>query len=649
MCGITGIISLNGSPLQPEQILSMTDEVKHRGPDGEGFLFTNNADFANKIKNDRNDAVVISKAHAQSIALGHRRLSIVDLHLNAAQPMSELTERYWIVYNGEIYNHLDLRSDLEKAGYKFKTDHSDTEVILNAFDYWGVECLNKFNGMWSFCIWDTRLNKIFIARDMIGKKPLYYTVSNKTFYFASELKALLVNKDIKREIDPIALYDYLTYLAVPSPNTVFTDIKKLPAAHYLYFTPGDAIELKQYWSPFRKEGFLESSEEEIIDTLKIKLDNSIKLRFRADVEVGLLLSGGLDSSINLFSLSKYSSKPVKAFSVGFHNSGAYKNEFEYARRVATKFNADYHELAISDKEFIDFFPEMVYYQDEPIGDPANIPIYYVSKVARAQGVKVLLGGEGSDELFIGYQLWNISRQFQSVMNGRPHLARVAEFFHRNFGLKNKRPYYHSWYQKIKSDQPVFWSGTELRSEHEKKQILSRDFLARIAEYNSFNSIESVFRSFQKSGNSESYDWMTSADIHHRLPDMLLARLDRMTMAASVEGRNPFLDIDVVDYAMRIPPHLKSKNNQDKYILKKAYEGIIPDEIIYRKKDSFSVPLERLFSNKDFKNTCIDAVESFNRNTNTFSAEYLQRLKAPGNSNELWNVSNLAMWYKKFIE
>ncbi len=644
MCGIAGIISLNRSQIEQDEIVRMLDAMQHRGPDGEGFLISNNFSFYDSLKNERPEAYFQYAEHSQSLVLGHRRLSILDLDLKASQPMTESSKRYWIVFNGEIYNHVDLRQELKNKGYEFKTDHSDTEVILNAYACWGVECLQKLNGMWAFSIWDKQENTFFISRDRAGKKPFYYTECDGNFYFASEVQALLTVKKIPREINNRAVYDFLTYMMVPAPNTIFKNIFKLPAAHYILFKPGEALQIKQYWSPLNNEAYHKGTEKQIVEELRELLYASTELRMAADVGVGVLLSGGLDSSVNLACLSKFSNIPIKAFSVGFESKNGYKNEFEYARKVAKHFNADYHELLISEQQFIDFLPEMVRLQGEPIADPANIPIYYIAKIAREQNVKVLLGGEGSDELFIGYQHWKLARHFANAMEGKPLLAKLAGILHQNSPAKSKRTIYLDWYNKVVKNQPVFWSGTELHTEKEKKGLLSNDFLDSLGEYTSFDPMANLYQTFKSKNKLDFYDWMTAADLQHRLPDLLLARLDRMTMAASVEARNPFLDVNLMEFAMKIPPGLKTKNNQEKYILKKAFEGILPEEIIYRNKDSFTVPLPQLLSNSTFKEQNISTIELFNTHTHIFSAEFITNLKKDERSDRIWNIINLASWY-----
>jgi asparagine synthase (glutamine-hydrolysing) len=647
MCGITGIISITNKLSDADALIAMTDIISHRGPDGEGFLLTNSEEQCFNIKSQRPAAHIVSFNHPQNLALGHRRLSILDLNTSASQPMTEYSGRYWIVFNGEIYNHEALRKLLESKGYEFLTDHSDTEVILNAYAEWGTDCLEHFNGMWAFCIWDTVENTFFMARDRAGKKPFYYSEYNGRFYFGSELKSILVNKEIPRELDERAVYDFLTYMMVPAPQTIFKGIHKLPAGHYMLLKLGQAYQPMRYWSPLSNEHNLRITEKEAIEGIKERIYEAARLRMLADVEVGVLLSGGLDSSINLACLTQYANKPIKAFSVGFENGKGYKNEFEFSRKVAKHFGAEYHELTLSEKDFFDFYPEMVYYQDEPIADTANIPIHYIAKTAGEQGVKVLLGGEGSDELFVGYELWRIARQFSAIMDGKPILARAAAFLHRNSPVKGKRIYYHNWYDKIVNGEPSFWSGTELRSEKEKVAMLSQGFKLRLGNYSSFERMSQLFGEYKNKGNLDPYNWMTAVDLQYRLPDLLLARLDRMLMAASVEGRNPFLDVSVMEYAMKLPPSLKTKNGHEKYILKKAFEGILPDEIIYRKKDSFTVPLSNLFNTKDYKDRSIRAIEKFNIKTDIFSNDFINGLSKTNNSSEIWNISNLAMWYNQF--
>jgi asparagine synthase (glutamine-hydrolysing) len=357
----------------------------------------------------------------------------------------------------------------------------------------------------------------------------------------------------------------------------------------------------------------------------------------------MLLSGGVDSSINLACMNKFSSAPVKTYTVGFENKNAYKNEFAYARRVAHFFKADYNELVVTEKNFFDFLPAMTYLQDEPIADTANIPIHFVSKLAKEEQVKVLLSGEGSDELFIGYQHWRLIYQFEKLLHNKPKLAGLLEFLHKKSGFGNKRPHYHAWANKIKNNWPVFWSGTELRTEDKKRRILSSAFLEQIGDYTSFSPKKELYDSLVSSKGYNTFEWMTINDLQNRVPDQLLARLDRMMMANSIEGRNPFLDHKLVEFVLQIPSQLKVKNKTEKYLLKKAFEGIIPHEILYRPKDSFTVPVNELFKNASRKKYYLGIIQDFNADKNIFTKSYLKQLEEPAHVKEFWNVLNLALW------
>lgn len=645
MCGISGIISLNNNSINYEHLLNMTVELNKRGPDGEGILISNDKEFSSSLEKNK-ERHVISIKHKQNIGLGHRRLSITDLSKKASQPMTEIDQRYWIVFNGQIYNHIELRKDLEKRGYKFLTDHSDTEVILNAYKCWGIDCLYKLTGTWAFCIWDSLENTIFMSRDRVGIRPLYYTIHKNCLYFASELNAILTDRNIKRDLNDFAIYDYLTYTNVPAPNTIFSNIHKVPASHYAFFKPGEEIHFKKYWSPITTEPIKDLSEKEIINKIREKVYAATKTRIPQDVNMGILLSGGLDSSINLACLSKESPTPVKAYTVGFENKNLYKNEFVYARKVAKHFNADLTELVISEKEFFDYIPKIAYFQDEPIADTANIPIHFISKVAQKDNIKVLLCGEGSDELFIGYQHWRLIYEFEKVFRNKPNLAGSLAYLHRKSIFKNKRPHYQTWGYKVKNNWPVFWSGTELRTERDKHKILNPDFLERIGNYNSFMPINDLYQYLTSKNDYNTFEWMTINDLQNRLPDQLLARLDRMTMSASIEGRHPFLDISLIEFVYGIPSALKVKHKTEKYLLKKAFEGILPNDIIYRPKDSFTVPLKEIFRDVNHKKVYFDVINKFNNETKIFKKEYIKKLDSPKKMNEFWNVLNFAFWYEK---
>lgn len=623
----------------------MTGVMSMRGPDGEGYLVSNSSEPAGFFTAGKTAATYTTIQHRQHIGLGHRRLSITDLSPAAAQPMCDTGGRFWIVFNGQIYNHVELRKELEGMGHTFHTDHSDTEVILVAYRQWGIGCLGRLSGTFAFCLWDTAENDVLIARDRVGVRPLYYTTHQGRFYFSSQMNAIITDRSIGRGLDDRAIYDYLTYTNVPAPSTIFKHIKKLPAAHYLFFKPGGEMEPERFWTPVTNKPLLTLSEDELAEAVREKLCEAVKNRMAADVKVGMLLSGGLDSSIMLACMSRHSPRPVSAYTVGFENKNGYQNEFGYARQVARMFKADYHELAVGEQDFFDFLPKMAAMQDEPIADPANIPLHFISIAARRDEVKVLLGGEGSDELFIGYQHWRLIYEFEKIFGKRPKLAGLMAFAHKNSFLKNKRPHYQAWATKLKNEWPAFWSGTELRTEEEKHSILSRDFLSRVGDYNSLEPLRGIYEHLTSLKPYQTFDWMTVSDLQHRLPDQLLARLDSMMMSAAIEGRHAFLDTGLIEMAMRIPPKMKTRGKVEKYILKKAFEGILPHSIIYRNKDSFTVPLNGLFSDTR-KKEYMEVIYAFNKATGIFTGDYLAGLSSPQKLKEFWNTLNLALWHRE---
>lgn len=643
MCGVVGIIGLT-KKANVHNIVGMNDLLAHRGPDGEGFLFSNELDYSAHLATERPQAIISNIIHTSSVAFGHRRLSIIDLSVSAGQPMADITGRYRIVFNGEIYNHRTLRSELEQEGFRFKTDHSDTEVILNAYACWGTDCLKKFNGMWAFCIWDIHENTYFLARDRAGKKPLFYTIHEGVFYFASELKSLLLIPGVSKEISNTSVYSYLAYHSIPAPQTLYKNIYKLPAAHYILLKSGsEKLQLVRYWNPLEISINYKLSIDEIYEEIRGLMREAANYRMIADVEVGMLLSGGVDSSITLAVLSQATSKPIKTFSVGFEETKSYKNEFKYAQQVAKQFHAEYHELVLEEDSFGRFLNQLLALQDEPISDTANIPIYYISKTAREKGITVLLGGEGSDELFIGYQLWQLGNEFQSFFKKKPVVTSIASAIHALPYLKGKRIFYKDWYQRILSNQPVIYNGSEIRNDHSIRSILSKEYLNSIGEYTAFSAVEKLYCEFKESGRTHLYDWLSFCDLNFRLPESLLARFDKMSMAASIEGRTPFMDVHLMEFAFSIPPELKVQQNEGKYLLKKAFEGTLPDNILYRQKDGFTVPMGSMLYHKETLESVQEQIGAFNKENQIFNTHYLDDLYImPSKSKELWNVLNLAI-------
>ncbi len=392
MCGILGVFNYAGSKslVSPEIIERMTDEIHHRGPDDGGVYISPD----------------------QRLGFGFRRLSIVDLSSAGHQPMSNADGSIWIVFNGEIYNHLDIRKDLEAKGYRYHSK-TDTETILYAYQEYGIDFISKLYGMFGIAIWDAHKERLLLVRDRIGVKPIYYTIKDGALYFASEIKAIVKHPAISSEMNRQGLYDYLTFWTTPAGETLFKDIYKLEAGHYLTIDRNGDVREEKYWDlnhvteEFSSSQF--ADEEFCVENIRRLLRDSIKLRMMSDVPFGVLLSGGIDSSLNVALMSELMTRPVETFSIGIKDLEKY-NELGYARQIAKQFNTNHHEMLLDEQMLLDFLPQMVWHQDEPNGDPVCVPLYFVSKLARDSGTVVVQVGEGSDEQFSGYS--NYLREVQ---------------------------------------------------------------------------------------------------------------------------------------------------------------------------------------------------------------------------------------------
>jgi asparagine synthase (glutamine-hydrolysing) len=556
-----------------------------------------------------------------------------------------------VTFNGEIYNHADIRAELKKTNkYIWKTDHSDTEVIVHAFEEWGIDCIHKFRGMFAIGIWDNKKKDLWLIRDRIGIKPLYYSIHNDRLVFASEIKALLKDPEQKREVNEDAFFHYLSFLTTPAPNTLFKGIKKLPSGTWMKVRLDGQIEEKKYWDVWdHTTPFVNETEEEISKIIVDELREAVRLRKVSDVPVGIFLSGGIDSSLNVALFSEGETSNVKTFSIGYDKDyGSYKNELHYAKAVAEKFKTEYFEKRLTVDDLLGFLPQMIHLQDEPIADPVCVPVYFVSKLARDNGVIVCQVGEGSDELFWGYPTWKLKLQLQNADD-----IPFPKFI-KSFGLKvlKKLGKEESWpYEALRrsvDSKPVFWGGAESFTEAQKANLLSPRLKQKFKGRSSFESIQPIWDRFQKNAWEKSnLNWMSYLDLNMRLPELLLMRVDKMSMGVSLEGRVPFLDHVFVSKAMSIPSKIKTKHGVLKYILKKAIRGILPDEIIDRKKQGFGVPVyEWLFDKlgKEIEKELLD----FTDRTDFFDKETIKRyLNNPGP--QLWYLYNFALWHKNYIE
>lgn len=631
MCGIAGALVLKNSSftITEQYITKMRDTMIHRGPDGAGVW----------ISSDKH------------IGLGHRRLSIIDLSEAAGQPMCNEDGSIWIVFNGEIYNHAEIRPELERLGHRFKTDHSDTEVIIHAYEQWGIDCAHKFRGMFAIALWDAKDRELWLIRDRIGIKPLYYSIHHGRIVFASEIKALLQDPDQKREVHEEAFYHYLSFLTTPAPQTLFDGIKKLPCGTWLKIKEDGQIEEHRYWDVWDyTKPLINVSEDDISEMLLSELRTSVKLRKVSDVPVGVFLSGGIDSSTNAALFSEGENRPIKTFTIGYKgNYKTYQNEMNYARRMANEVGAEYHERLLTIDDLIEFLPHMVHLQDEPIADPVCVPVYYVSKLARDNGVIVCQVGEGADELFWGYPEWKTKLQLQRYddLPVPRLLKKMGLTCLRLLGKNQSFPY--EWLRRGAEALPVFWGGAEAFTEVQKQRLISSRLKNKFSNFDSWEAVKPIRRRFEEKAWEKSHlNWMTYIDLNMRLPELLLMRVDKMSMGVSLEGRVPFLDHKFVELAMGIPESVKTKNGTLKYILKKSVRGLIPDELVDRKKQGFGVPVYEWFFDKLGEKTRTELID-FCDKTDFLNRAEVMRLIDQGNGPQVWYLLNFALWWKEYIK
>ncbi len=554
MCGIAGVLHLDlDRPSDPDLLSRMTGVLAHRGPDDEGFY--------------RNGPV----------GLGHRRLSIIDLS-GGAQPMANEDETVWIVFNGEIFNFPDLRRDLEAKGHKFKTG-SDTECIVHLYEEHGTGCAERLVGQFAFAIWDERKRRLLLARDHVGIKPLFYCLDDQRILFASEMKAILEDESIGRELDPGAFFDYLAYKYVPAPRTIFRGINKLPAGHWLLIEEG-RVRIERFWE-MPLGGPPPASEEECARELEELLRSSVKGQLMSDVPLGAFLSGGIDSSIVVGLMAGLMDRPVKTFTIGFREEDF--SEVEYARRLAEMHHTEHHELIV-EPESVDLLPRLVRQLDEPFADPSAIPTYYLSRMAR-EHVTVCLSGDGGDEGFAGYSRYQWALKY-SKMDSLPRIFRAALFGSLSKVLPPGR--YRTAARRIGLDPASRYANlTGYLDGPSLHRLLSPDLEVLARKRPDFALIRELN---DRASRADHLTRLQYIDIQTYLPDDILVKTDRMSMLNSLEVRVPLLDHRVLEYAARIPPEWRLR----KRILKKAAEHLVPPEILHRRKMGFGVPLRHWF-------------------------------------------------------
>lgn len=626
MCGIVGIINHNGEAVDEALLSRMCEAIRHRGPDEDGFYLNG------------------------PVGLGMRRLSIIDL-AGGQQPIPNQDRSAWIVFNGEIYNYLQVRADLEKLGYHFRTN-SDTEAIIHAYDRYGDDCPKYLRGMFAFAIWDERRQELFLARDRVGKKPILYAQAGNRFIFGSEFTALLLHPAIGREIDNRALDYYLSFMCVPAPLTIYKSIRKLEPGHSLRLRKGE-IEIKRYWQPDFSHK-LKISEEEAGEQAVALLRDAVKVRLMSEVPLGAFLSGGIDSSAVVALMSEESSSPVKTFSIGFDEQDF--SELHHARRVAEHVGADHHEFIVK-PDALEVLPILVEHYGEPYADSSAIPTYYVARETRRH-VTVALNGDGGDESFAGYERYAAMRLAEryyhlpallreSVINKAAELlpsseakrsrVRDAKRFLRAASLPRVERYLR-W---VSVFDPVA-----------KRDLYSKEFRHETKDVHAVDTLNPWFAHANGAGI---VDAALLTDIMTYLPNDLLVKVDIATMAVSLEARSPFLDHHVIEFAASLPEKLKLRGLTTKYLLKRVLRKLLPSENLDRRKMGFGVPIGHWFRGE---------LQAFLRDT-LLSEKSLQRglfqprqvanlveLHTRGErdyAHQLWTLLMLELWFQRFID
>jgi len=608
MCGICGFVGLDDKNL----ISEMMDALSHRGPDDEGMFVDG------------------------EVCLGHRRLSIIDLE-TGHQPMSNEDGTIWIVYNGELYNHLELRKEMESKGHRYATS-SDTETIVHLYEEYGPHCVAYMNGMFSFTIWDSNKRKLFLARDRAGIKPLYYTLRDGVLYFASEIKSILKAPEIKREVDPHALYDYFVFSYILAPRTIFQGIKKLPPGHTLEYEGGKLV-IKQYWDlvyPKKKNPDELSHQKNVLKLLT----SSVEKGLMGDVPLGAFLSGGIDSSGIVALMSRFVDKPIETFIVGFNGAPRGINELSYAREVSEKFNTNHHEVMMDASDAVKILPSVVWHLDEPLGDYAVMPTYFVSEFARKR-VKVVLTGEGADEIFGGYNQY------------------VRELKHHRIRLEGKKSAYiksltHSHISESAQWQdwldPDYCGMIKILTDAEREEFFTKKFKAEIKGH---FPPDAYGNKYKTTSATHTLDKMLYADFKVWLPDNLLMKVDKMSMAHSLEARVPYLDYRLVEYSAKIPWNMKVRDSTLKYILKKSLKSVLPEKIIKRKKHGFTVPLQDWFKGElgEYTGNILDI--QYIKRREYFNQDFLKKIPTKSNRKEdvdrLWHLLMLELWFQSYID
>jgi len=617
MCGIAGIVSLEGKPVFERELRDMCSAIAHRGPDDEGYYFET------------------------GVGLGMRRLSIIDL-ASGRQPIRNEDGSVWVVFNGEIYNFRELRRELEGRGHVFAT-HTDTETIVHLYEEYGRHCVDHMRGMFAFALWDQRTRQLLLARDRVGIKPLYYAEIDGRILFASELKAVLQLAEVERKINWSAASHLFTFLTTPPAESIIGGVQKLEPGHLLSAAPGRAPAIERYWDlKFEPDGTRD--ENYFVERLRELLDESVRLHLRSDVPLGAFLSGGIDSSSIVATASALTPEPLQTFSIGFSEPDF--NELDHARLVARRFGTDHHELTLG-PDALEQMEALAWHLDEPFGDASAIPTYMVSRLA-SEKVKVVLSGDGGDELFAGYDKYVVEQRERSRWSLPASARSLLGAIGRTMpdGMRGRNFLQHI---SLTGAQRYLDAGTFFRC-GDMKGLFQPEVYELLARYEPGRASAAYLESRNRHWLSN----LQSLDMKNYLPLDILTKVDRMSMAHSIETRVPLLDHKLVEFAATIPPEMNLRGGTTKYILKRAMRGILPGSIIDRPKRGFAVPLGYWFRGKLGSYVRDLLLGDSSRRRGFFNGRYIENLVARHERGEtldlqLWTLISFELWSRAFLD
>lgn len=586
------------------------------------------------------------------IGMAHNGPPGIGLSAGVGQPVRSEDGSICLACNGEIYNHADIRQELiALGGHRWKTDRGDREVILRAFEQWGIECLHRFRGAFAMALWDGRSRELWLVRDRIGIKPLYYSLHHGRLNFASEIKALLEDPGQPRALNETAFFHYLSFQASPAPETFFEGIRKLPPGTWLRIREDGQIIERRYWDVWDHAKPLTGTPvEEIRRRLLEHLRDAVRAQKEGDAPVGVMLSGGVDSGANAALFSEGEERAMRAFTIGFHGeNSSYSDETGYARCMAEQAGARYHERFLSVEDLIDFVPALTRLQDEPIADPMCALLYYAGKLARDNGVAVCQIGEGADELFCSYPSWKRALRLQRL-DAWPvprALKGLGISALRLLGKGNAD--YTEWLRRGAEGLPVFWGGEDKFGQAEKMRLLGPRLNSKFAGLTSWEVLRPIHERFlAKAWDTAPINWMSYLDLNLRVPELLLMRVDKMGLGAGLEARLPFLDHKFVEFAMGIPAGLKASGGELKSLLKSSLRGLVPDGILDRKMPKTGRPMDE-WALRRLGNTMREELGAFCKRTGLIDFRAVEGYAARSQGYHLWYLYNFALWHRRYIE